>query len=415
MTTTKINPAAIARLKQRIMETTKLENVNLDAATQRLKDAMADLENVFVNRTEEIAALTLAIAARQHVLLEGKHGVAKSDLAREAFARITGASIYDKMFSKGTNHDDVFGPTLMEQYKKGIWQHNTRGALPTAHFANLEELGRASDVLLPTMMTVLNERIFHNGNRVERCPLITAVATTNFMSDEAELAAFNDRWLCYMIVKPLETTQQKAEMIRRSISPRATPKATISLHEIEAINLAVSKVAPDDETVTLFAELAAAYQKAAQLTYVSDRRLVMSFKLARARAVLEGRDKVTPDDLEVTRYGLTVVGKADDTVFNSCLQRVVGDIAIVREETKNAKVFLRHAIRMTEQFDESMEIAEARKLHSECTKIIDSFRAYNKPIKSTENNTRFNEAINRLESLRDSLQAIINETASAAT
>lgn len=415
MTTIRINKAAITRLKQRTMEQTKFENVNLDAATTRLKDAMADLENVFVNRTEEIAALTLAIAARQHVLLEGKHGVAKSDLAREAFARIQGASIYDKMFSKGTNHDDVFGPTLMEKYKQGVWEHNTAGALPTAHFANLEELGRASDVLLPTMMTVLNERIFHNGNRVEKCPLITAVATTNFMSDDAELAAFNDRWLCYMIVKPLDTTQQKAEMIRRSVKPRTSPKAFVSLTEIAAINLAASLIEPDEETITLFAELAAAYQKAAQLSYVSDRRLVMSFKLARARAVLEGRDKVTPDDLEVTRYGLTVVGKADDTIFNSCLQRVVGDIAIVREETKNAKVFLRHAIKMTEQFDENMETDEARKLHSECAKIIDSFKAYNKPIKSPDNQDRFNEAINRLESLRDSLQALINETASAVS
>lgn len=397
------------------MDTVQLESVNLDSARQRLKDAMADLENVFVNRTEEIAALTLAIAARQHVLLEGKHGVAKSDLAREAFNRITGASIYDKMFSKGTNHDDVFGPTLMEKYKQGVWEHNTRGALPTAHFANLEELGRASDVLLPTMMTVLNERIFHNGNRVEQCPLVTAVATTNFMSTEDELAAFNDRWLCYMVVKPLETTQQKSEMLRRSIAPRAKPKATVSLKEIMAINAAASTIEPDDETLPLFAELASAYQKAAQIPYLSDRRLVLSFKLARARAVLEGRERVIPDDLEVTRYGLSVVGKSDDTVFNSCLQRVVGDIAAIKEETKNAKVFLKHAIKMTEQFDEDMELTEARRLHADCTKIIDSFRAYNKPIKSPENNNRFNEAVNRLESLRDSLQAIINDTAESVT
>jgi MoxR-like ATPase len=51
--------------------------------------------------------------------------------------------------------------------------------LPKAHFAYLDEIYRASDLLLPSMMGILNEREFHNGGVVQHCPLITAIGTTN--------------------------------------------------------------------------------------------------------------------------------------------------------------------------------------------------------------------------------------------
>lgn len=411
MPTIKTNKKAIQRLREKTMETASIATVNLESAAQRLRAAMAELETVFVNRTEEIAGLTLAVATGQHILLEGKPGVAKSDLAREVFLRIEGARFYDKMFNKGTSHDDVFGPTLMERYKQGVWEHNIEGALPTAHFANLEELGRASDVLLPSMMTVLNERIFHNGNNLVKCPLITAFATTNFLSDEEELAAFNDRWLVHMIVKPLENAQQKGEMILRSISERKAPKCKVTLLEIKAINDAARKIQPDDEVISLFVDLAQQYQKAANIEFISDRRLVAAFKLARARAVIEGREKVIPDDLEVIRYGLSQVGKADETVFTSCLQRVVGDVSALKEETKRAKGLVKWSQKLTDEFDPDMDPKRAKEVRKECIGVIDSYRSYTKPIKSPENSARFNEAIARLESLKDSLDELLKDVA----
>lgn len=411
MPKTYINKASIRLLKKRTMEAKAVESVNLDSACHRLREAIAELEDVFVNRTEEIAALTLAIACGQHLLLEGKPGVAKSDMAREAFRRITGCKVYDKMFNKGTSHDDVFGPTLVEKYKAGVWEHNIEGALPCAHFANLEELSRASDVLLPSMMTVLNERLFHNGNTLVNCPLVSAIATVNFLNEEDELAAFNDRWLVHMVVKPLANIQQRASMISRSVSERPMPTKFISLAEIKAINYAVQRIQPDEECVALYVDLAQQYQTAARIEYISDRRLVASFKLAKARAVLAGHAKVTPDDLEVVRYGLSIVGKDDETIFSSCLQRVVGDVAALKEETAKAKGLYRYATKMRDSYDPAMAITEARKLHKECGEIINSFKQYNKPIRSPENSTKMNEAISILESLKDSVEEIIRDVA----
>ena len=392
------NTDAIEQSRQNVA----VEEVMPSAAVSRLKNAFGSLETVFVNRTEEINALLLAVISGCHILFEGSPGTAKSDLARECFARITGNGlvVYDKMFGKGTKEDDVFGPVDMTRYReRAEWSHNTTGALPSAHFANLEELGRASDMLLPSMMTVLNERIFHNGPVMQKCPLITAVASTNFLTETDELAAFNDRWLIRMQVKPLDNNQKTIEMITRSLNPRPPIKDTVSLVEILRLNKEARTIKIQPEVVPLFVELVRSYEKANTKPsfQISDRRLVHAFRLARANAVLEERDSVIADDLEVVKYGLSIVGKDDESAFTTVLQKVVSQAVAFRKENEEIDLMTRFMRKMTDEFDPNNTLASLRKMKSDCAKMITGMKARQDPFKLPANQVAYNDLLGKAE------------------
>src|SRR5690606_38820356 len=211
-----------------------------------------------------------------------------------------------------------------------------------------------SDMLLPSMMTILNERLFHNGHRVAKCPLITAVATTNFLNEDDELAAFNDRWLIRMNVQPLETLSQQIEMLQRAVSgERLPPTETVYLSDIMLLNDYASTLPIDDGVIDLYAELAAEYRKtfAPVPRYISDRRLAAAFKLARARAVLSGAAKVSHEHLEAVRFGLSIVGKDSELTFLNVFQHIVGDIETSSKERQELRILDSAVEKLTADFD----------------------------------------------------------------
>lgn len=404
-----VNPNAKITARQ----SADIDNVNLQSAINRLKNAMASLEELFVNRTEEIAGLTLAIAASQHILFEGPAGVAKSDLARECFSRITGEGlvVYDKMFGRGTKEDDVFGPVDMVKYREQAeWSHNTTGSLPSCHFANLEELGRASDLLLPSMMTVLNERLFHNGSKVLTCPLITAVASTNFLTESDELAAFNDRWLVRMLVNPLDSNQKCLEMMTRSMQPRPKPKAVVSLNEIIAINRRMRELPVDPEVLPLYVDLVKQYQKAntTPTIHISDRRLVHAFRLARASAVMDERESVSVDDLAQVKFGISLVGKDDESIFMNVLQKIVGSATEIKKEAHELNLMSKFLKKITDEFDPKLAKSELKRLLSDTNKLVGGMRARTKAISMHDHATKFQEILESADVLQLTIQESLN-------
>lgn len=71
----------------------------------------------------------------------------------------------------------------------------TDGYLPTAETAFIDEIFKANSAILNALLTLLNERLFDNGNQRLKAPLLCLVGASNELPESEELDALYDRFL----------------------------------------------------------------------------------------------------------------------------------------------------------------------------------------------------------------------------
>src|SRR2546427_689696 len=106
----------------------------------RFQSLGAEMESRLFERREEIEGLILALLSRQHILLVGPKGAAKSMMIRMLANSIQGARYFERLLTRFTLPDELFGPTSISALQQDRFSPITRGYLPVAHFALLDEL-----------------------------------------------------------------------------------------------------------------------------------------------------------------------------------------------------------------------------------------------------------------------------------
>ena len=153
------------------------------------------VKDLFVDRDEVVDLLAIAALSREHLLLIGPPGTAKSRLLSR-FCELLDTEPFSYLLTRFTEPAEIFGSIDVEAFQqKSIYKINTSGMLPEARIAHLDEIFRGSSAILNTLLTLINERTFRSGQTVMRCPMITLIGSANEISDDPELAAFEDRFL----------------------------------------------------------------------------------------------------------------------------------------------------------------------------------------------------------------------------
>lgn len=126
--------------------------------------------------------------------------MAKSFLANYIFNTFEGARIFSAQASKDQTPDNYFGPYNIEEFKKGRIRHNVRGSIIEANLVFLDEFFDASDVVLRSLLSVLNERKFINGQEQIDAMVHSAIATANYMRMNEVTEAVLDRFTYKSII-----------------------------------------------------------------------------------------------------------------------------------------------------------------------------------------------------------------------
>src|SRR4029077_5064935 len=163
-----------------------------------------ELRQVFLERDELIDGALVALLAAQHVLVIGPPGTAKSMLADEVCRRLTGARYFQWLLTRFTTPEELFGAVSLKALEEDDYRRLTTHKLPEAHIAFLDEIFKASSSILNTILTLMNERRFHNGREVAEVPLLTLFAASNGLPEEDELLALHDRFLLRFVVDYLD-------------------------------------------------------------------------------------------------------------------------------------------------------------------------------------------------------------------
>lgn len=263
----------------------------------KLLTLQQELNRKLVERQEAIQGILLALIAREHVLMLGPAGVAKSALA-VALAQAISGSYFHILLTKFTTPEEVFGPISIKSLEEDKYERNVVGYLATSQVAFLDEVYKASSAILNALLTILNERSFRNGTRSLLSPLETCIAASNELPQDASLGALHDRFLLRYVVSPVSDQGAPAlwALDREPLRTRVSPEELKSL-QAQADQVGVSQD-------ILQAAIAIRQDLTQAGVYISDRRFVQIRKLVQASAALGGRAQAEGGDLHAAAPAL---------------------------------------------------------------------------------------------------------------
>src|SRR5512145_2300515 len=150
---------------------------DLEPSTQRLRAAIRQASSGLVEREAVVELVVLAAVAREHVLVVGPPGTAKSQAVRRLAAQLHGR-YFEYLVGRFTEPTDVFGAVDLARLREGQVEIQTRGMLPEAEIAFLDEVFLGSPAILNTLLGILNERKFVRGHTHLDCPLMLCVGAS---------------------------------------------------------------------------------------------------------------------------------------------------------------------------------------------------------------------------------------------
>ena len=262
---------------------------------------------IYEKETEVMLALLAAIAGESIIIL-GPPGVAKSMVARRLKGAFRDARSFEYLMSRFSTPDEIFGPVSISLLKSSDkYERTIDGYLPTADVVFLDEIWKAGPAIQNTLLTVINEKLFRNGEREIRLPLKLLVAASNELPAQGEgLEALWDRFLirvetgcirkqdCFdrMLLDDSDgggpydsewqiTDEEYAEWTNQIRGIRVADCVLGCIHVIRKALGAVTLSSSDER----------------RQVYVSDRRWKKIVKLLRTSAFLQDRGEVALSDL----------------------------------------------------------------------------------------------------------------------
>jgi MoxR-like ATPase len=310
--------------------TAQIENPHLTT----LKD---NLQSVIYGKSECIDVLIVALLAGGSVLIEDVPGVGKTTLAK-ALARSLDADFRRIQFTPDLLPADILGSSIYNPVS-GDFRFD-----PGPIFCNIllaDEINRAS----PRTQSALLEAMNENQATIEgqRRPLpqpFMVIATENpiechgtYPLPEAQL----DRFLVRLAIG-YPTAAVEVDILKSHA--RAEPlngiEAVLTLEQIRQIQQEVTKVHVDESILTYIVEIVHATRHDNRLQLgISTRGTLMLSRAAQARAYLQKRDFVIPDDVlwlvpHVLPHRVLPTAKTryDGTTARQIIADIVGHIKV---------------------------------------------------------------------------------------
>jgi MoxR-like ATPase len=309
------------------------------------------------DRDDVIKLSVLAVLSGQNVFLYGPPGTGKSMISRRIASLFADSSYFEHLMHRFCTPEELFGPVSIRELKNDRYHRLTGGYLAEADFAFLDEIWKSSPAVLNTLLTLINERRYHNGSEIIRVPLKSLISASNEVPlHEAGLDALYDRFLVRLVVNPVSSQELFKQMITSRKTGKSVPmpeelavtdeeysswlqaideidlpddcaEALVRMRGIIADNVDLSDLDRDDVDDDF--ELGGAGDEEGNyghLSYVSDRRWFQIIKILKASAFFNGRSAVKIRDFFVLKYCLWNTS-SDMESFSSLVEDTVKEFA----------------------------------------------------------------------------------------
>jgi MoxR-like ATPase len=258
------------------------------------------VESVIEGKAEAIRLALTVLLAEGHVLIEDVPGVGKTMLAK-ALARSTDCSVRRIQFTPDLLPGDITGVSAYNQERREF------EFKPGPVFANIvvgDEINRASPKTQSALLECMEERqVTVDGTTYPLAPPFMVIATQNPIEMEGTYPlpeAQRDRFTA-RIAMGYPSPESELAMLdaHGSSSPLEALEPVAGAQDIRDLIAAVRRVHVADALKQYVISLVTATRSTPELRLgASPRATLHLLRASRARAALDGRDFVIPDDVQ---------------------------------------------------------------------------------------------------------------------
>jgi MoxR-like ATPase len=284
-------------------------------------DIKQEFSTYFKERDAEINGSLLALLSGEHVLLLGPPGTAKTLLANKICETIGGGNFFHYLLTRFSTPEEVFGPLSLKALERDEFSRNVDGYLPTVHIALLDEIFKANSSILNSLLTILNERKYHNGKVVMDVPLFSVFGASNELPEEDEsLEALYDRFLFRYNVDYIQHDENLEDLIFENTED-FSPLTKLAVGDIREIRKKSRHLPVDPEVRTIIKGLRRELKNSS--IFISDRRWKKIVNVLRVASAANGHQSVNRMTVVLLQHMLWDLPEQKETIRKLILDRVV--------------------------------------------------------------------------------------------
>lgn len=328
----------------------------------KMNEIIYDVCENLAEREELVHTMALALLTGKNMFVLGKPGQAKSQAIDLFRSRIEGAKQFDILMSKGTDQEQLFGrldlasiipghvsqsvlkndsgyqtmaaymerlladvendtersdflsaaselQKRMETYRKclselhsGTPEILTENKIPESHICFLDEIFKAGDGVLNSLLKALNERVYTNEGVSVRIPVISFFSASNEIPnfnnpEEQSLRALYDRFDFKVNTRYVENKANRMKILtQKQRSAGSVVSVSITLEELYEMQKEVKAVNIPGNINELADNILCELRR--KEIPVTDRIYFNFAPVVQAQAWLSGRDTVLPEDMQ---------------------------------------------------------------------------------------------------------------------
>ncbi|EQD59608.1 methanol dehydrogenase regulatory protein [mine drainage metagenome] len=315
------------------MEKQGESGTELSQAIGTMQKATEEIRKYFLGKTEVVDKILAAIASSGHVLLEDNPGVGKTFLAK-LFTRVLGLTYRRIQFTPDLLPSDITGTKVWRQESRTF--ETIKGPI----FSNLilaDEINRAPPKTQAALLEAMEEKQVTIEGETYKLPLpFIVIATQNPIEFEGTYPLPEAQMDRFMIRLSIGYPENEIDLLKRRIGWKSDdPSASASqVLDAEALlriqRLAESSITVSDQIISYIAGFNTIRKDDRVAAGPSPRGLISLLRISRARAIIENRDFVTPDDVKgIVRQTLShrLVLKPEISLEDIDTEAIVGEYA----------------------------------------------------------------------------------------
>ena len=293
----------------------QLKKINI---RDRIAKLLSLLNSGLYEKEESIRLALLSAITGESIFFLGPPGTAKSMISsRIHHAFKDGTKYFEYLMNEFSTPDEIFGSVKLKGLDEGVYEKNINGYLPEANVAFLDEIWKSGPAILNTLLTIINEKKFRNGNKIVKVPLQVLLAASNELPKEkAGLEALYDRFIIRTMVNPVSMENEDSFFAlceksgKEFVVPENMKQNLLTIEEVQGWSDKIKEVILTDKIKEVIMEIRRELEVKNQEKnrdekekyYVSDRRWKKIIHLLKTSAFLCDRAEVDLMDLQLVTY-----------------------------------------------------------------------------------------------------------------